>query len=648
MESTMIARRSTADNHSPVRHRRSTRTLVAAMLVAIGWAFQPAGAAAQGPPALPPVAVGPPVTIEGEVDALYEDDDNEGRLHHFLNTANGRVKLHIQGDAPDLHTGSHVRVSGNLADGEVTTTSVTTIKASPTRTLGAQRVLVILFNFSNNPTQPYSKATVESVNNQVRSFYQENSYGQTFMEFTVAGWFTIAATNTTCDYYTFATQAEAKAANAGFNLTAYDRRVFAFPQASSCKWWGMGNLSGPRSWVNGSYGLRVVAHEQGHNFGNNHSHSMPCSSTGCTTVEYGSDRDVLGKSGVVGHLNAFQKERLGWLNYGGSPVAQTVTTSDDYWIDNYELIGGNTKALKIWNPNTSSFYYIESRAKVGFDGSVAGGVTLHRGQPTTGSTNYQVDMAPTTTTWDSTLDPMQIFKDDALGLTVQTLSSNVDGAMVRIVLGGSAPACTKAAPAVSMALSSAMKYTVTVTNRNSSSCAAATFNATAAVPSGWSAAFSSASLPIASGASASTALTLTAPTGTVGTFTVGANAVAAGGGAMGSATTSVTLAATPPPATSSLAVTTSATLATQTRAANTATIRTRVMAGDVAVPGAAVTVVVTTPQGRSFTWTATTAADGNATVNYAIKKNHPGTYQVAVTASANGKTGSATTTFTIP
>jgi len=315
MESTMIARPSgIADSNWPVRHRRSTRTFVAAALMAIAWAFQPAGAAAQGPPALPPVAVGPPVTLQGEVDVLVEDDDNEARINHFLETPDGRVKLKLHRGAPDLHTGSHVRVAGNLADGTVTTTSVTTIKVSPTRTMGAQRVLVILFNFSNNPTQPYSKATVDSVNNQVRAFYQENSYGQTFMDFTVAGWYTIAATNSTCDYYTWATQAEAKATNAGFNVTSYDRRVFAFPQASSCSWWGMGNLGGPRSWVNGSYAIRVVAHEQGHNFGNNHTHSMPCTSTGCTTVEYGSDRDILGKSGVIGHMNAFQKERLGWLN----------------------------------------------------------------------------------------------------------------------------------------------------------------------------------------------------------------------------------------------------------------------------------------------------------------------------------------------
>ena len=65
--------------------------------------------------------------------------------------------------------------------------------------------------------------------------------------------------------------------------------------------------------------LRTIAHEQGHNFGNHHSKALKCSSGSCSTVEYRDDRDVLGKSGVVAHMSAFQKERLGWLNYGTAP-----------------------------------------------------------------------------------------------------------------------------------------------------------------------------------------------------------------------------------------------------------------------------------------------------------------------------------------
>ena len=379
--------------------RQSRRAAVLVLTLAGLFALGAAEAAAQGPPGDLPGRG--PVILDGELDVIYEDDEERGeaRLLHFLRTDNRRVPLRFQGDQlPDLPTGSRVRVNGNLADGTVTTTSVTVLATSTTRTLGPQNVLVILLNFSSNTSQPWTSSTVSSVNDQVRNYYLENTYGQTILSFTVAGWYTIAAPNTTCDYYTWATQAEAAATNAGFNLSAYERRVFAFPRVGACSWSGMGNVAGPRSWSNGSYSLRTIAHEQGHNFGNHHSKAMRCDSpTACTTIEYGDDRDVLGASGVVAHMNAFQKERLGWLNYGTAPGIRTVTSTGDHWIDNYEMLGGSTKALKIANP-AGGYYYIESRAKMGFDGNVAAGVTVHS---VSGSVGYQVDLAPTTTTYDS-------------------------------------------------------------------------------------------------------------------------------------------------------------------------------------------------------------------------------------------------------
>jgi hypothetical protein len=55
-----------------------------------------------------------------------------------------------------------------------------------------------------------------------------------------------------------------------------------------------------------------------------------------------------------------------------------------------------------------------------------------------------------------------------------------------------------------------MKYSVTVTNTNGSTCAASSFNLSAAVPNGWSSSFSPATLSLSPGARASAALTLSA------------------------------------------------------------------------------------------------------------------------------------------
>ena len=627
----------------PENARRQTRrAAVLALTIAALLRLGAAEAAAQGPPSDLPGRG--PVVLEGELDVIYEDDEERGeaRLVHFLHTDNRRVPLRFQGDLlPDLPTGARVRVSGNLADGVVTTTStnVTTLATSTSRTLGPQNVLVILFNFSSNPTQPWTTTTIASVNNQVRNYYLENTYGQTILSFTVAGWFTIAAPNTTCDAFTWATQAEAAATNAGFNINAYDRRVYAFPMVGACGWNGMGNVGGPRSWSNGSYTLRTIAHEQGHNFGNHHSKAMRCdSSAACTTVEYGDDRDVLGVSGIVGHMNAFQKERLGWLNYGTAPGIRTVTSSGDYWIDNYEALAGSTKALKIANPSTGGYYYIESRARTGFDANINAGVTLHS---VSGSVGYQVDLAPTTTTYDSTLDVAQVFTDSALGVSFQTLSSSVDGALIRIGTTTTAAPCSTQAPSVSMATASRMTYTVTVRNNNSSTCAASAFNVAAMVPSGWSASFSPAtSVSLAPGASASTTVTLAAPSATSGTYAFSVSVVDSSSGKSAAANGTVVLVTT-------LDVTASASVSGN--GGNRAgTIAVRVTSGGQAFAGAAVTVVITDPKGVRNTLTAKTDGSGNASVKVSVKPKDPsGVYQAQVTASGGGVTGQAATSFTV-
>ena len=518
--------------------RRQLGLALFALLFSGAWLVHPASALAQGPPAGPPGRG--PVVLEGELEAIYEDDENTGRLLHFLHSQNRRIPLRFQdGRMPDLPTGARVRVAGDLADDGLTATSVTTLAASTTETLGHQNILVILFNFASDPTQPFSPTTVATVNDKVRNYYLENTYGQTFMNFTVAGWFTIDASTATCDYYAWATAAESAATSAGYNLASYNRRVFAFPRTSGCGWSGMGNVRGPRSWVNGSYTVRTMAHEQGHNFGNLHSKAMKCEPSGCKSAEYGDDRDVMGKA-AEGHMNAYQKERLGWLNSGSSPAIQTVSSSGDYWIENYENIsGGHPKALKIWNSATSSYLYVESRAAVGFDAHIAAGVTLH----STVGGSHQIDLDPATTAYESRLDMGQIFSDGAL--SIETLSTELAGAMIRVSLGGGGTPCTKAPPAISLSSSAPTAYTVTVTNRNSSTCSASAFSLAAAVPSGWSAAFSPSSISsLAPGASASSTLTLAAPAGASGTFSFGVTATDMSAGYSGSATGSLTIAGT--------------------------------------------------------------------------------------------------------
>ena len=155
--------------------------------------------------------------------------------------------------------------------------------------------------------------------------------------------------------------------------------------------------------------FQVVGHEVGHNFGLFHSRSIDCGSTtlgsNCTTDEYGDPLDVMGYS--TGHYNAFQKERLGWLNHGTSPPSMTVQADGTHWLDPYESMGGNPKALKILkatNPTTGmkTWYYVEFRQAIGFDSFLSGnsnvlnGVVIHTGSESSANSSDLLDMTPAT------------------------------------------------------------------------------------------------------------------------------------------------------------------------------------------------------------------------------------------------------------
>src|SRR6185436_13028358 len=142
----------------------------------------------------------------------------------------------------------------------------------------------------------------------------------------------------------------------------------------------------------------------------------------------------------TGHSHANQKERLGWLGYGTSPGITTVQASGTYWIDPYETVGTNPKALKVLkstNPSTGqkTWYYVEFRRPVGFDsfiasnGNVMNGVMVHTGTEGYSVDDYLLDMTPETASFsDSALDVGHSYNDPNVNVTITPLSVSNTGA----------------------------------------------------------------------------------------------------------------------------------------------------------------------------------------------------------------------------
>ena len=612
------------------------------------------------------------VRLRGELEVVYEDSHPSGRLLYFLHTEGKKLSIHFaENPLTMLHSGMQVDVEGiqvgetlelNSGGSLSPASGAPAVSGNP---MGQHRVLVIMVNFQDKQTQPFTQTQVQSVLSTTSDYFREASYNQTWLTGDVFGWYTIPVSYTTCDTASIATYAQQAAVAGGANLSAYDHYVYAFPQ-NACSWQGRASVGGSPAnvWINEWFELGIVGHEIGHNYGLYHSRSMDCGATAigsnCTVSEYGDTFDLMGAANSA-HFNLYQKERLGWINSPTNAPITTVSSSGSYWIEAFESGNLNPKGLKILkstDPVTGlkTWYYVEHRAATGFDSFVGGninvlnGVIVRTGSEASGQQTYLLDMTPVTTSWyDPALTVAESFADVDAGVTVTTVSADANGAMVDITVAPQP--CSRANPTVTLspgqspwvASGAMVSFDVSVRNNDQGGCTSSVFNWQAALPASWSAVFASPSMDVAPGATGTTTMQVSSASGAAdGFYNISATATnSANVTYFGSASGTYSLV-------SALSVVAGATQVSYMRN-QTATVNATVGAAGVTQPGVPVTFTMTKSNGAVVTSTVTTGSNGVAVFKYTFsrKKDPAGTYQLRAQASLNGVSGTGNTSFVV-
>jgi NPCBM-associated, NEW3 domain of alpha-galactosidase len=612
--------------------------------------------------------------VEGGIEVKYEDsEDGAGRTVYYLNTGTERLGLSFK-PGTSLPTGSRLRVYGRMRNGNLNVEQSEVVQAVETTSInharGEQRQLVMLFNFQDQPNnKPWTASYVQDLLfTQVNTYWQSESYGATWITGDFTGWYTLPISSTDCQS-NMRQLAEDGARALGYNPDSYSHKMYIYPSGGchsngGVTWTGTDSSGNFTSsvYLCGSVTFYSLGHEFGHTLDLSHSNSLNCSGvtfgTNCTRVEYGDHYDVMGYYNT-GSANAYHRDLVGWL---GARI-QTVTGDGTYTITPLGMADTNLKALRIqqaYYPTTNSttYYYVEYRQPVGYDSflssypGVTSGVLLHLG--TIGNDvnlllrgSQLLDATPTVAGANEALGVGQSYYDPAIPVSVTVLSANSTGATVSVQFG--APTCAPASPTVAISPSSSspaapgtpVPYTVTVTNNDASSCSASSFNLQASVPSGWTASFTNPSPNINPGASASTTLTVrSASSASGGSHNIGVTATSSSSAYSGSASATYAVA-------TSLAVAVSTNRSSYNRK-QPVTMTSNVTANGSPVQGASVSFTMTKSNGATVTQSATTGSSGSASVRFQLKKPDPvGTYQGRGTASVNGVSGSAATTFTV-
>jgi hypothetical protein len=398
--------------------------------------------------------------LSGRLVMLHSDDFAQGRESetYGVQREDGSV---VEADMSKVHgagamVGRHVNLVGDAAGSEfVATSSVATGTSMETAAAsGDQQTVVILFNFTNDTSQPWTSAsvakTVFGATSSVAAYYREVSNGSATLTGPVVDWVKIPYDNSGCRYSTWSSAATAAS---GVDLSKYRHVVFAFPH-TTCGWAGLSTVGGRYSWINGAMTIRTVGHELAHEMGVHHASALSCTSNGvrvmysstCSRYEYGDPFSIMGAG--TRHLTNLQLAQIGWLTQS---QMQTATTSGYYSLAPAEETA-QPRLVRVPRGD-GTFLYLEFRQDYGdFDvfplnAPATRGVSIRIAPDTQYRVQSQLlDMTPATIQFeDAALTVGRSFTDPVSHVSITTTAASSSGATVALSWPGSsvvAPAAT--------------------------------------------------------------------------------------------------------------------------------------------------------------------------------------------------------------
>ncbi len=264
---------------------------------------------------------------------------------------------------------------------------------------GEQRVLVALFNYQDDTSQPVSLSTIinyfESDPDSVENFFRENSYNKVSFTTTYVDWRTLPGNKADYRNNTEKLLNDSIALlDSSIDFRNYNRLIFIYNVIDGAGWSGLGTI-GTRTintndgtvevsvslinWYEAGsseiWSKHTIAHELGHNFEFRHASSIECpASDGYVPVnlqnpsntcnnfrEYGDGNDTMGNIRYE-HFSSVWKYSAGWLS---ATETINVYQSGTYRLYLVEQTSLSPKALKVYigkdNNGNEYFYWVEYR-----------------------------------------------------------------------------------------------------------------------------------------------------------------------------------------------------------------------------------------------------------------------------------------------